>query len=189
MQGITKLTAGDSLDFVTHVGSYPASDGWTLQYVLVPRFSTPAQAAISITAATFETSAYRVTEAPATTANWAAGVYSWASMVSKSGARVTLEQGGELTVAPNPATLAPGTDLRSTAAKALEAVRALLAGKASTGHMSYTIAGRELRSYSIAELIKLEGKLARDVNFERAAAGLEPWRGGINRVAVRAARV
>jgi hypothetical protein len=64
MQGITKLIAGDSLDFTTSVASYPATDGWTLKYVLAPRFTTPAQSPITLTAATYEVTGYRVQVGP-----------------------------------------------------------------------------------------------------------------------------
>lgn len=187
MEGIAKLIAGDTLDFTTSSASYLASDGWTLKYRLAPRFATPAQAPITLTATAYEVSAYRVQVAASATATWAAGVYSWASWVEKSGQRVTLEQGGELIVAPDPATVAQGADLRSSAEKALEAVTALLTGKATSGTESYVINGREMRSYSLPDLIKLQAKLKAEVNGERVAAGLAPPRSGIQRIFVRAA--
>lgn len=187
MQGITKLIAGDSLDFATDVAAYPATAGWTLVYTLVPRFTSPAQAVITLTATTYETSRYRVQVTPATTADWEPGAYSWSSHVEQTGQRITLEQGGELTVAPDPATMAAGTDIRSDAEQALAAVTALIKGKATTGQQSYRINGRQLDSYPLPDLIKLQGKLQRDVNRERAAAGLEPYRSGIQQLRMRVA--
>jgi hypothetical protein len=42
--------AGDTLDMQVTVPDYPSTDGWTLKYRLTPRFSTPTQAPIDITA-------------------------------------------------------------------------------------------------------------------------------------------
>ena len=91
MHGLTKIISGDSVDFTTSVAAYPATDSWALSYRLVPRFATPVQAAITLTATTYEVSSYRVQVAPSTSATWAAGAYSWASYVSKAGQRITLE--------------------------------------------------------------------------------------------------
>ena len=187
MQGISKLIAGDSLDFTTEVAKYPADEGWTLKYRLVPRFTSPAQAPITLTATTYETSGYRVQLDTTSTAAWAAGVYSWASWVEKTGQRVTLEQGGELTVAPDPNAITAGTDLRSDAEVALAAIKALIKGKATTGQEHYQINGRELRSYPLPDLIRLQSRLEREVNAERAAAGLEKYRGGIQPIYTRSA--
>lgn len=189
MQGITKLIAGDSLDFSTTVADYPATDGWTLRYRLVPRFSTPTQAPIDITAATHEVSAYRVQVAASTTAGWAAGAYGWASWVEKVGQRVTLEQGGELTIAPDPAAIAQGTDTRSAAQVALAAIKALILGKATSGQESYRINGRELRSYPLADLLALQSRIEADVLRENRAAAVAAGQGNPSRYGVRLVRV
>jgi hypothetical protein len=168
MQGITKLIAGDSLDFTTSVASYPATDGWTLKYVLAPRFTTPAQSPITLTAATYEVTGYRVQVGPSITATWQPGAYSWASYVEKTGARVTLEQGGELTVAPDPATLAAGADLRSDAAKALANIEAYLENSGNLAAAEYSIAGRQLKRHSIPDLLALREKYRAEVMRENA---------------------
>lgn len=170
VHGITKLIAGDNLDFVTDVDEYPPTDGWTLKYRLTPRFTTPVQAPITLTAATYETTRYRVQETPTTTEDWAAGVYSWASWVEQSGQRITLEHGQELTIAADPATIAQGTDVRSEAVIALANVQAALKGVATKNVLSYEIAGRSLQHYSVDELLKLRDRLMTDVKRERAAA-------------------
>lgn len=188
MQGITKLIAGDSLDFVTAVAAYPASDGWTLSYRLVPRFATPTQAPITLTATTYQVSDYRVQETPATSAAWAAGAYGWASYVSKSGQRITLEQAGELTIAPDPGAIVQGIDTRSDAQIGLDNVRAVLRGRASDGVLSYTINGRSLQRYGVAELLLLESKLAADVSRETRAAALAAGRYDPRKVYARVAR-
>jgi hypothetical protein len=172
MHGIQKLIAGDSLDFVTSVEKYPATDGWSLKYRLVPRFTAPAQAPITITATVHDVTAYRVQVGPTVTQAWAAGRYSWASWVEQAGQRITLEQGGELTVAPDPGAAGQGTDVRTSAEQALEAVSAMLLGKATTGVESYTIAGRTLKSYALSELLMLQTRLQAEVIREKRAAAI-----------------
>lgn len=189
MQGISKLIAGDNLDFVTRVAAYPATDGWTLKYRLVPRFTSPTQAPIEVTAVTYDTTAYRVQVSPSTTANWAAGTYGWASWVEQSGQRITLEQGGELTIAPDPGTATQGTDVRSPAVQALEAVNAILLNKATSGQQGYRIGDRELRSYPLPELLVLRSQLQAEVVREQRAAALAAGRPNPSRFGVRLARV
>ena len=83
---ITELIVGDTLQFDTDVPDYPASDGYTLTYRLVPRVSG---SAIEITA-TADGDTFAVNVAAATTAAWTAGEYSWHSYVTLSGARYTV---------------------------------------------------------------------------------------------------
>ncbi|HYC00355.1 MAG TPA: hypothetical protein VEC57_14555 [Candidatus Limnocylindrales bacterium] len=166
-----RLIAGDSLSFETTVSAYPADQGWTLKYRLVPRFTSPVQAPITLTATTYQTSGYQVMVAPGTTALWTAGIYGWSSWVEKTGERITLES-GEITVAPDPATSAQGLDTRTDAAIALANVRAVIQGVASKNVLKYEINGRSLEHYSIPDLITLEQKLSRDVAREENAAGM-----------------
>lgn len=190
MQGITKLIAGDSLDFNTEVADYPATDGWTLKYRLTPRFTTPAQAAITLTAATYQTTGYRVQAGPSETA-WEAGVYSWASWVEKTGSRVTLEQGAELTVAPDPTTMAVGTDQRSDAVKALASAKAALtAYTASNGAVEeYAINGRRMRFRAAGDIVALISHLQGEVLREQRAAAHLAGQANPSRFGVRLARV
>lgn len=188
MQGISKLIAGDSLDFTTSIESYPADEGWTLKYRLVPRFTTPTQAPVTLTATAYETTGYRVEAGASVTALWAAGAYSWASWVEKAGQRITLEQGGELIVAPDPGAIAQGVDVRSDAEIALANVRATLKGTASKNVLRYEIAGRSLEHYSVTELLKLEAKLVADVKREQNDAALAAGFASKRKVYVRMGR-
>ena len=191
MQGITELVAGDSLDFATTVAEYPATDGWALKYVLVPRFTTPAQAAITLTATTYETSRYRVQVTPATTADWEPGAYSWSSYVEQTGQRITLEQGAELTVAPDPTTMAAGTDLRSDNVKALASAKAaLVAYTASNGAVEeYAINGRRMKFRAAGDIVALISHLQGEVLREKRAAASVAGLPNPSRFGVRLARV
>src|SRR3954468_18180912 len=114
--------AGDTLDMQVTVPDYPSTDGWTLKYRLTPRFSTPTQAPIDITATANADGTYQLQKAPSDT-GWVPGAYGWARGVEKSGARQTLtssEDQGEVQVRQNPATTAQGYDSRSHERKLLE---------------------------------------------------------------------
>lgn len=186
MQDVHTLVAGDSLNFTTRVDGYLATDGWTLHYRIVPRFAQPVQAPVGFTATPLDDTTHQVQVASSATANWAPGLYGWASWMQNGIQRVTLEQGGELTVAPNPATIAQGVDTRGPAAIALANVNAVLTKTAARGVAELTINGRQLKNYSIPELLKLKAHLEDEVRKERKAAGLETT-GGRRRILLRCA--
>lgn len=157
-----RFAIGAVLEFTTALASYPASAGWVLSHRLVLKEGAGAY----IITSTASGDQHLTSVPAATTAAWAPGAYTWASWVTL-GADVRDIATGEITLLPNPRTATGSLDLRSDAQQALDAVRAMLRGIASAGQRSYTIAGRSLERYSIAELIQLETKLARDVQREQ----------------------
>lgn len=167
----TELIAGDTLDFVTEVSSYPASAGWTLRFRLVPR--SGAGSAITFNAATYETTKYRVQVGNSTTANWAAGEYSWWSYVETGTERYTVDS-GLVKILPNPASITPH-DLRSHARKMLDAVEAAIEAL-NLKAKAYTIGSRSYTRAELPELITLRDRYRREVADEDAreklAAGL-----------------
>lgn len=176
-----RLVAGDSLNFTTTVASYLASAGWVLKFRLVPRAA--GGTAISLTSVASGDD-HQTQVAAATTAAWAAGEYGWSSWVEKAGEVYTVES-GQITITPDPRQVAGGTDLRSEAEAALDAVNAMLKGKAATAVMQYRINDREVRSYSIPELIQLRSMLLTLVGKERRAAGIADKTGSSRLIAVR----
>lgn len=179
----SQITAGDTLNPLVSLADYPASAGWVLSYRLTPRSAGTAYT-FSATAAD---DAYQLDVPAATTAGWAAGQYTLSAWVtSGSGERHTVpSEGGQVTVWPNPATLAAGTDTRSYAEIALDNINALLRGKALTGNQRYDINGRRWDSYPLPELLLLQARFKADVDAERVAAGLAPRSNGIRRILVR----
>lgn len=183
---LDKITAGDSLNFLVAGGAYPASAGWVLTYLLVPRAAGPQ---VTITAVA-EGDDHRVAVASATTENYAAGTYTWFRRVEKTGERYTLDQ-GQLVVSPNPTSLgAAGFDGRSMARKALEDLKAARASWIATNGRvaSYTIAGRQMTYRSGAEIDReiayWEQQVASEEMAERIAQGLRPR----NRIVTRFVR-
>lgn len=170
---LEQIVAGDTLDFTVSVPDYLPAAGWTLKYRLTPRFATPTQAPIVISAVTSGTD-YLVQVAPATTAGWLAGVYAWARWVEKSGARQTLDESGELLVKADPALTAQGFDGRSQAAKAVQDLKTALATFQSTGGRMkrYTIGIREVEFESSSEIIQMMDFWQRQLNNENDAAAM-----------------
>lgn len=178
------ITAGDSLSFTVSLADYPASAGWVLSYRLIPRSS----GTVLTFSATASGDDQVVALNAAATSTWAAGEYTSAAFVTKGADRFTIDsEGGAVTIKPNLGTLNSALDLRSDAELALAAVRAKLKGKATDAVESYRINNRELRFYSLDELLRLETKLATDVAREQIAAGITPTEMGsqVRRVFVR----
>lgn len=197
-----RLYAGDSLEFSAAVPDYPPSGGWTMKIRLVPRFATPVQAPITLTAVA-DGDEYLFTSAPAVTATWVAGAYGWNSWVEKSGARQTLEgtqYQGETIVLPDPSAAVQGVDTRSMAQRAVDECKTALANAASRSSsagtaglpIAYTIGERSMQYGSADEaytaLLRLLQFWQRQVDEEkeasRLASGLRPR----NRVLTRFVR-
>ncbi len=178
---IDKLTAGDTLNFLTAGGDYPATSGWSLVYRLIPRTAGPS--VISFTSSA-DGSDHRVQVAPATTAGWAAGLYSWAVYATKSGERHTLQTGTTQILAD------PGVvttlDTRSAAAIALEAADAALAAYGAKAYLqSYEIAGRSQRFQDPAAFMAWRDRLKAEVRREEAAADIAAGRRPRNQILAR----
>ena len=180
------LVAGDTLKFSVTLADYPASAGWVLHYRLTP--------ATTGTAITFDAAAdgdAQAVNVPATTTqSWPAGVYTCGAWVTNAaGERYSISsEGGQVTIQPDPANLQVGTDTRSQAQQALDAIRAKLLGKATDAVESYTIAGRQLRYYTPEQLLQLEKFWSAQVEKENVAAGIASATGGAKRILVRMGR-
>lgn len=165
------LIAGDTLRFSTSVPDYPATDGYTLTYRLVRRDA--AGTAITITASP-NGSDYEVSELPATTAAWAAGKYTWAAYASKASERHTVDQ-GEIEIKADPGAVTAPYDNRSHARKVLEAIEAVLEGRATVDQQEVAIAGRSLKMTPIADLLKMREtyriEVANEDAVKKVAAG------------------
>lgn len=175
------IVSGDSLDFLIQSQGYPADAGWALTIRMVP--DTAGAAAVELLGVG-DGDRYRISASPQQTSLWAPGAYAWAAWVARDGERSTLER-GRILVSHNPATMVAGTDLRSETEKALAAVQARLRGQATAGVLEYTIAGRQVRNYSLLDLVKLEARLKSELNAERLASGLPGGGGGIRRILIR----
>ena len=160
------LVVGDSLNFLTSTPDYPASAGWVLVYRLVPRAAGGSAIQLSATA---EGDDHRVAVASATTSNWTPGEYGWASWVERAGEKYTVDS-GQITLKPDPRTVAAGVDTRSQGRKALEDLRAALAAWTPL-RRRYRIGDREMEFQSPADIIKLITWWEQQVAAEDLLAG------------------
>jgi hypothetical protein len=181
-----QITAGDTLNYATDVVGYSASDGWVFKLRLVPRDAGASAFAIE---GTPDGSSWLVRVPPSATSLWAPGQYGWAAWVERAGEVYTI-QSGQVTVLPDPRTLAAGTDGRSLAVRTLADLIAARAQFATTqGRVaSYKIGDRERTFRSAAELNQeiayWEDQVAAEQQASRLAQGLAPR----NRILVRFTR-
>lgn len=177
---------GSTLNFTTSVPEYPANDGWTLKYRLVPRVSGTA---IVLTGSSDDSTPelHRIEAAAATTATWAAGAYSWASWVEKGGEIYDLSH-GSVTLLPDPRVATAPLDLRTDAEKALAAAEAALASWTPTMR-SYTIGGRSMTFQATAEIVPIVSYWKLQVQRERRAEALRKGLPDPRKVFVRLGRV
>lgn len=170
---IEELIAGDTLDFMDSVPEYPPADGWTLKYRLVPRFTTPVQDPITLTATTSGTD-YRVQQAAGVTATWKAGYYTWSRWVEKAGPIRQSLGDGQIRIIEDPAAAVAGYDGRSQAAKAVDDIKAAMATWTATngGIKSYSIGSRQVTYRDKAEMIMDLDFWQRQLNAENDAAAM-----------------
>lgn len=172
-----QLIVGDTLEFTTSVDGYPASDGWTLKFRLIPRASG---SAISFDAVA-SGSDYLVQVPPATTATWVAGEYAWASWVQQGSSPATARHEvdrGLVTLIPDPATTNAPYDSRSHARKALDAIEATIEGRATGAQLEYEIGHRRVRYIPHAELLDLRKYYKGEVQSEELAEAALRGQGG-----------
>lgn len=167
-----RLIIGDTLNYATTVAGYPASDGWVLNYRLIPRSSG---VAIDLIAATDPDNAdgYVVQVAATYTSGWAAGLYSWSSWVTKDLEIYSLGR-GECTLLPDPRTSTAPFDGRSQARIALEQAKAAMAAWTPTSK-SYRIGEREMSFNSSSEIVAViaywQAEVTREERLEATAKG------------------
>jgi len=158
------LMAGDSATWRASLPDYPASAGWSLSYVLI-------NAAGKLTiASTADGDDHLVSLESATTAAYPPGRYGYTALVSLSGDRIAVGS-GSIEILPDVASL-DSLDSRTFAEKTLDALEAVISGKASKDQLQYALNGMSLARYTWDELIKARNYFRGEVQKEqRAKAG------------------
>lgn len=172
----TTANAGDTWRWTRTLADYPASAGWALSYTLIN-----ASAKITINASASGDN-HAVTVSAATSAGYAAGSYDWRARVSRAGEVYTVGE-GRITV--RNAFGGSTFDARSHARKTLEAIEAVIEGRASSATLEYTIAGRTMKHIPMADLLALRDKYRAEVLREDAAAAVAAGLPDRRRVHVR----
>jgi hypothetical protein len=175
-----RIVAGDTVEWVKTLPSYPASAGWVLRYTLVS-----ATAPITFTASASGAD-HAISVPAATTAAWVAGQYAWSADVTLGSARHTVGS-GRITIAPNLAAITSGgLDTRSPARQALDAMDAALAAYGAKAYLqAYTINGRSQTFRDPAQFMALREKLQAEVAKEERVAALASGKRPNNVLAVR----
>lgn len=162
-----KVRAGDTWAWTRQdLADYPSS-AWTLKYAL-----KNASSAINITA-TADGSGYAVSVSMASTASHPPGKYRWVAWVESATERFDVDTGW-IEVLPKYDTTT-ALDDRGHARRTLEAIEAVIEGRATLDQQEYTIGSRSLKRMLIKDLIfyrdYYRGQVFAQENAERAANG------------------
>lgn len=155
------IIPGDTVKWTRKLADYPPAAGWALSYELLN-----AQHRYEIAAAA-DGNAHRVVVSAQTTQSYAAGSYDWRARVTNAEEVYTVAR-GRLTVAPS---FGAAGDVRSHARRALEAIEAVLEGRATSATAEYEINGRRLKYIPLTELHALRTKYQREVAAEEGKSG------------------
>ncbi len=153
-----RITVGDTITWDETLDDFPASASWVVTY----NFTGVVGQFVSTHAAVGDD--HRIT---IVTTALEEGRYDYAKKITNGVLVHTLER-GELFVDPDLSADTSGVDRRSYAQIALENIEAMLKGKATKDQTSYSLNGRALSRYSIAELNEWRASLRVEVREERA---------------------
>ena len=167
------MVAGDRAAWKrTDLGSDYAPASYSLTYKA--RLESSGSTVISITASESGDD-YIIEVGASTTAAYTAGVYHWQAYITRSSdsERITIDSGTfEVLANRSSAT----TDPRTHAKKVLEAIEAVIEGRASKDQAAYSIGNRSLSRTPITELLILRDRyraeVIREERAERVANGL-----------------
>ncbi|MCC7202440.1 MAG: hypothetical protein IT393_07265 [Nitrospirae bacterium] len=167
-----EFTAGDTIKWKrTDLSSdYPASI-WTLKYVL-------RGPSVQNVTATAEGDNFSITISASASAKWLQGNYLWEAYATK-GSGDSLERylvdSGTLTIKQNLEAVTGIYDGRSHCKKMLDAIEAIMEGRATKEHESIQIAGRSITLLRPEELIKwrsfYQAEYKRELAAEKIARG------------------
>lgn len=150
---------------------YPAST-WTLKYWFKKTGSSGANFSITATA---DGNSFDVTVLAATTATYTAGDYTWVALVT-SGAETREVDKGTLELLSR-YDAAANLDDRTHAAKVLDAIEAVIEGRASLDQKSYTIGTRSLERMPLPDLLKFRDTYRGEVYAEEQAEAVRNGKG------------
>ena len=173
------IYAGDTISWNIALPDYPATEGWTLKYKAVC-----AAGYFAITSSA-NGADHAVSVAKATTAAYTPGVYTLTKYVESTTELVTL---AELTLIVKPALSGKSAafDNRSHVKKVLDAIEAVLEGRAATDQQELTIDGTTLKRMPVADLLKFRSMYFNYYQQELANAKLAQGAGsGSGKIRVR----
>lgn len=169
----TNILAGETLNWRRSFAKYPASAGWTLKYVLN---SPTGRIVVTPADVTADGDVFVVAIPSSETQNWNPGTYQILGVVQLAAAdpnpaqRFTVAL-GQIVVGVDILDSTQPQDTRSQNEIDLANIDLMLSGRAGDGVQEYTINGRMLRRYSLADLRALRSDFASRVRQEKADRG------------------
>lgn len=165
----SELRAGVTWQWTRELPDYPASS-WTLKYWFKKTGATGANFSIIATASG---DTHSVTSTAATTAALTAGDYTWAALVT-SGSEAHEVDHGTFKLLPR-YDAAANLDDREHARIVLDAIEAVIEGRATKDQQEYSIGSRMLKLTPIKDLLELRDRYRAEVfgldSAEAAANG------------------
>ena len=154
-----RITIGDTITWDETLSDFPASASWVLTYSFTGPdafFGSSHTAVGDDHQITIDTTSLEV------------GRYNYTKKVTDTSETFTLES-GFIFVEPDLSADTAGVDRRSYAEIALQNIEAMLLGKATKDQTSYSLNGRALSRYSVAELQEWRASLRVEVRDQRAS--------------------
>ncbi|WP_314190424.1 hypothetical protein [Paracoccus yeei] len=152
-----KIVAGTTFDRLVTATAYPSSE-WSARLLL------RGPMAIDLVAVA-DGAAHRFAASAGMTADWPPGRYRWAIRVSRDDDLVEVDS-GEVVIGADIDALPAGHDPRGHARKVLDAIEAVIEGRATIDQQKYTINNRELWRTPIADLLLLRSRYREEVRRE-----------------------
>jgi hypothetical protein len=158
-----QISAGLTASFTVEHRDYPAAD-WDV--ILILR----GPSSIDLTA-TAQGDAHLIEATAADTSGWEPGRY-WYSLRASKGSDVQAIEHGQLVITQDLAAVSAGYDGRHHVEKVLEAIEAVIEGRAGKDQDSYRINNRELRRTPVGDLMKLRSQYRNElVQIKQARSG------------------
>lgn len=172
--------AGDSINWLISLPNYPASSGWTLKYNAV---GSSGQFLLTSAASGAD---HSISINKTVSAAYQSGTYSLTKFVEHSdGTRVTLSE-LLLEVKPDLAGKTAAFDNRSHVKRVLDAIEAVLEGRAGNDQLELSIDGTTLKRTPVADLLTLRSRYLSYWQQEKTAANMAAGvSGNPNKILVR----
>lgn len=180
----TVIVAGTTVKWTKDLSAhYPASQGWSLVYSLrLQTGSGTGDDALDLTAAA-DGDAFSIT-IPSTDTVKTAGLWCWASYIQKDTERYRIDE-GTFSLEPDLSAISSTFDGRSHAKTVLDAIEAVIEGRASKDQQSYAIGGRQLARTPIVDLLLLRDRYKAEYEREVAKDRIEKGLGSGSKILMR----
>lgn len=157
------INAGETLLFAVQVAGYPPGDGWTLSYFLKNK-----DAAVVELTSTASGQDHLFSIPASTTGAWTAGEYFGVARVD-DGTSYRVIADVRVEVRQDMSQVGPDYDPRSHARKCLDAIEAVMEGRASKDIINTTIAGQSVGRMTPEQLAFWRNYYRAEVSAEDAA--------------------